>query len=156
MNSVACAGSMPAASQSITMSQTFSSITSGRLVVRGERVPVGDEVQAGMLALQLAPSSSARRGSGPGAARPWGAFRKRRVSSYMAARQRLKIASIRPIEACTMGIMITAEHVGRQEDQHEQYREPEGLEPRVAEREPVGQQARPRCARRPAAGSAAG
>ena len=55
MKSVACAGSMPAASQSITMSQTFCSMTSGVFVVRGQRVPVGDEEQARVLVLQLHP-----------------------------------------------------------------------------------------------------
>ena len=55
MNSVACAGSTPAASQSITMSHTWLLDGVRIIVVRGERMPVGDKIKALEFVLQAHP-----------------------------------------------------------------------------------------------------
>ena len=55
MKIVARVGLMPAASQSTNISQTLSAIDLRAVEMRGERVPVGGEVQAFVLLLQLHP-----------------------------------------------------------------------------------------------------
>src|SRR3977135_288502 len=61
-------------------------------------------------------------------------------SSYMR-RYSWKIASIRPIEACTIGIMTTPSTCGGMKMSLSRIGEPEGPEPRLANRDRVRKQA---------------